>query len=546
MMENPIDYLEIAYESNIEELYEFARYQHAMLVEESMYIRQCLEAGYITVFEASDKTQSIWKSISNKVKEFFSKLRESYYKRAVKLSEKYVTWLNDSTISAEIRDRAKTASKTMAPYWKGDYIKGRDIIKSAMTQAFNKFNNGKYDDYTWGADLGVKSAEDIADNDLGAKLKALFKFGSLEEVHVKRVTITGTELSKIVDDAISYVTLYKTNCTKSVNDLTKTYENSRNKAKPPSTDATPKAGAKTEAKPDAASESYYRFFDIEGCMLCETSLGDFDFMVNNPEHKPMFTTHEVATFVNNAQDFLIGLLNGNVTLQDATKYNELIASIISCRELPNNPIFINKLMDDLDTIEYLVNERIAFRDDIPQNVISLFRISEDTLSKWRYKNGLYTNATNTLESILYEADAAPTNTNNDGEKDKPEKQDSVDEDGQSVKDTTVTSGENDPTDPNKSDKTTTSDSAASTYLKNIDSLFKLAISAFATACEERFVTFIALLKAIGDKSGKPPKFDKDGKYIPRAKQTEAEKRETDQTNNNANTNTDTTSDTNVS
>ena len=513
MIDNPIDYVEIAYESNIEELYQFANYQHSMLIEESMYIRQCLESGYISVFEASDKTQSIWKTISAKVKEFFEKLRAAYYKKAVQLSEKYVTWLNDSTISAEIRDRAKVASKTMAPYWKGDYTKGRDILKSAITQAFNKFNLGKYDDYTWGSDLGVKNAEDITDTNLGAKLKALFKFGSLEEVHVKRVTVSGTELTKIVDDAITYVTLYKTNCPKSVNDVSKLYENLRSKAKPPSVDTSAKTGAKTEAKPEAtnsgATESFYRFFDIEGCRLCETALGEYDFMINNPDNKPIFEMSEMDTIINETIDFLWGITENTVTLQDAIKYNQLASCIIACNNIPDNPDYRHRLIENLDTIDYIVNDRIMFGGNIPNNVIGMFKLTEDTMTKWKYANGLDRIKTGSLESILYEADEP-----NKDEQPK-ETQDSVDENGKSVSDKVVTSGENDATDPKKADKTTTSDSAASTYLKNLDSLFKLAISAYTTACEERFVAFIALLKSIGDKSGKPPKFDKDGKYIPR-------------------------------
>lgn len=532
-----MDYVEIACESNIEELYDFANYHHAMLAEESKYIRECMESGYISVFEASDKTQSIWTKISNKVKEFFNKLVAMFRKNAVKKSEKYIAWLNDGSVSQEIRDRAKTASKTMAPYWKGDYIKGHDILKTAMTTAYSKFNMGKYDDYSWGSPIGIKSASDITDGNLNAKLKALFKFGSLEEIHVKRVTVTGSELTKIVDGVITYVSQYKVNCTKRVSDISELYVKSRDKAKPPSVDNSPKSGTTTQVK--TAEESFNRFFDIEGCPLCELSLGEFDFAINKPDRQ-LYETSNIDITVGEIIDLIESLSDKRVTVQDALLYNELITRTVSYDISDGNSSQLTRLYENLKYIDEYVSDQITSRPDVSNSITSIFEMSNTSLYKFN----------NNIEIMLEEdststSDNSSSNNNNNKNKEK-ETQDSVDSDGNHVSDTSITSAEGDATNQKGADKTTTSDSAASTYLKNLDSLFKLAVSAYATACEERFVTFVNLLKSIGDKSGNPPKFDKDGKYIPRNTSKPPEEQNGDNAKHKEVDDTDTTNNTDVS
>lgn len=71
--------------------------------------------------------------------------------------------------------------------------------------------------------------------------------------------------------------------------------------------------------------------------------------------------------------------------------------------------------------------------------------------------------------------------------------------------------------------TTKGDNPMTEYYKNVINFFKLAQSAWMTAAEERFLMYIKILTQIGDKDGKGPSFDKNGKYVRKGEPTEAKK-----------------------
>ena len=58
---------------------------------------------------------------------------------------------------------------------------------------------------------------------------------------------------------------------------------------------------------------------------------------------------------------------------------------------------------------------------------------------------------------------------------------------------------------------------ASKYLENVKTFAKLAVSAYQTVLDERYILYINICKSIGDNSGSGPKFDKNGKYISKTK-----------------------------
>lgn len=79
---------------------------------------------------------------------------------------------------------------------------------------------------------------------------------------------------------------------------------------------------------------------------------------------------------------------------------------------------------------------------------------------------------------------------------------------ESDKEKDAVSGTNNET--NKVEKDKSED--AVNYLKDCDHFFKLCITAYITAAEERFKSYVNVMLTIGDETGKPPKVDKDGKY----------------------------------
>ena len=71
---------------------------------------------------------------------------------------------------------------------------------------------------------------------------------------------------------------------------------------------------------------------------------------------------------------------------------------------------------------------------------------------------------------------------------------------------------------------TKADDGAMTYWKNIEKFFKLAVSSYQTAMDERFIMYNNVFLQIASGSELAPKFDKDGKYIP----IDQRKKESDQ------------------
>jgi hypothetical protein len=75
-------------------------------------------------------------------------------------------------------------------------------------------------------------------------------------------------------------------------------------------------------------------------------------------------------------------------------------------------------------------------------------------------------------------------------------------------DTLKAAAKDDPAKQKELDKT--SDDAAIKYCMALNRFFQIAVSAYATACEERFITYVNILKKI---NGGGPKLDKNGKYV---------------------------------
>lgn len=107
----------------------------------------------------------------------------------------------------------------------------------------------------------------------------------------------------------------------------------------------------------------------------------------------------------------------------------------------------------------------------------------------------------------------------------PEGKDTTDDKNGKPKEINVTDVSSDKTDDD-SNKDNTEGSSSDTdkegatnndiveYYKNVVKFFETCISAYITACEERFITYCKLLMEISRATGRAPKFDKDGKYIP--------------------------------
>lgn len=125
----------------------------------------------------------------------------------------------------------------------------------------------------------------------------------------------------------------------------------------------------------------------------------------------------------------------------------------------------------------------------------------------------------------------------DGNSTKPKSE----TDNQNVKDVEVTddSGKEIPKeeqkeqqDANKEEEKGTK-AAKSDYLRSVEYFVKLVVSGYATACDERFITYLSVIKTVANYAGiKKAKYDKHGNYVSRHHESDANKDSNTESNDN--------------
>lgn len=252
-----MDYTRMAMESNLQMLDMIQEYQMTTMIEESEYIRTCLECGFVVTMEASDK-DGILATLRDAFRAFIDKITSIFRKKSVERAKKYKGWVS------MYKSRLVTVADTiepieLAPFWDGNYNEDAATLRKAINTAYTNAKAQKYD-YSFGKSF-IKDVKDIQDHagTLPTHLKNYFKFGDIGLDAVEPRRITGSELAKKIPDMTNYVIDFD----KISKDAIDMVQAALNKG----LDSMPK-------NKDVAAEGLtkYSVLEVEGKPVCESSL----------------------------------------------------------------------------------------------------------------------------------------------------------------------------------------------------------------------------------------------------------------------------------
>lgn len=196
-----MDYIEFSLLEDLSITSLYNNYKMNELIQESKFIIESLNSGYISVFEA-EKKQSLLNIIIQKTKDFFNKIINIFRIRSIKKCEKYKDMIEKNRDA--IKNGNKDVAITASPYWKADWQKDLDRINSAMNNAINSISNKTYNYDFIKAFISVKD-DNILSSDNKEYFKNYFRFGVADATEVKPVKLSWDDLDKLTDSMMSYI-----------------------------------------------------------------------------------------------------------------------------------------------------------------------------------------------------------------------------------------------------------------------------------------------------------------------------------------------------
>lgn len=382
-----MDYCTLALESLLKD----QKVQYALevnnLVEESNFIYECVNSGYISLENL--QITPVTEGVVDSMMEFIDKLFLRFKEASVKRANKYVPWLKECR--EEIKARAaKMESKSLSPLWKGKWREDGTEIVRAIRQAVTNYNGEKYDDYGFTKKF-LKDSGTLTDSGsytLTEYMKLYFRYGEQLTERPDNVTVTSSEMTRLIDDMFEYVINFGDIVVKSLENNNKNIQTELKKLKP--------------------------------------------------------KTGEVAADTNKVE------ANTESVSSDTW---------VSIEQRPISETILNTL----------------------PNYVSVF---EETTEVDKKKAEAEAKALKDKQ-VQQNKDQGSVTSSNDADGDKP--------------------GDKASDEPKPEDKSVG-------YIDNVNRFARLAIAAYQTTLDERYLLYINIFKDIGDASGGGPKF-KDGKYI---------------------------------
>ncbi len=321
------DYTEIAMASLLETQHLYNKLELEQMIQESLWIQQCLESGFILpmpVMEEgdqqaeqgkqaeSDAKQKVLKArsegsardLANAIKAWLDEIIANIRRGAVKRKQKYAPWLED--VSEELKTAAgkMTYGVKITPYHRAKYDKDVGIAVNSINDATRSLENKDLNNFDFCQ--AIVEPEKVANRsgDLANLIKNYFRYNIKNTNKVDTAMLAGQDLIKFVPDAITYITKYDEIVGKNVQKISNAYNPSKiakaiEKAEEgtgngggnatPAGDKQNEGGGNTNAQPDTASVNPHLYLSVEDRAVCEsllTTLINYIPVTENGEDKP--------------------------------------------------------------------------------------------------------------------------------------------------------------------------------------------------------------------------------------------------------------------
>lgn len=228
-----MDYTVLAMESLLDSQKVWQELKARKLVEESNFIIECMNTGYIANLEALEMVP-VTESIISAIIAFFEKIAGLFREKAIERSKKYDEWLKE--YQDELIARCKKAnSLKLSPYWNGKWREDGNALASDIMTGFQNHENGKYNNYQFTSRYlaNFKILTEGERSDLNDSLKQYFRFGLKQTETPEEIEMTGEALSSHIEDMIKFNLNYVTECPKIIDNIKTAIARGLDKITPP-------------------------------------------------------------------------------------------------------------------------------------------------------------------------------------------------------------------------------------------------------------------------------------------------------------------------
>ena len=229
------------------------------LVEESNFICECLNNGYISL--ENMQFTPVNEGMADSLVEFFNKIISHFKTKSVERSKKYIPWLKDHR--DEIKERAsKTGSLKLSPLWEGNWDSDGKEIVNAIRTAYDNYGRGEYTNYSFTKKFldSEKVLTDEGTAVLTDSFKQYYRYGIKRATRLDDVTVNGAKLAELIDGMIDYLINFDTkvvgNVTKINDQITRSLKTIKDNSGESLVSNTVKANADVPAKEGLSADTW--------------------------------------------------------------------------------------------------------------------------------------------------------------------------------------------------------------------------------------------------------------------------------------------------
>lgn len=463
------DYTEIAMASLLETQHLYNKLELEQMIQESLWIQQCLESGFILpmpVMEEGDqqaeqgkqaeanakqkvtqaRSEGSARDLANAIKAWLDEIIANIRRGAVKRKQKYAPWLDDVAEDLKTAAGKMTYGVKITPYHKADYNKDVTIAVNSINDATRSLENKDLNNFDFCQ--SIVDPEEVSNRSgaLTNYIKNYFRYNIKNTNKVDTSIIVGQDLVKFVPDAIDYISKYDDIVSKNIQKISNAY---------------------------------------------------------NPG--------KISKAIEKAEEGTGG--NDGATAGDN-------------KSAENNT---NKQTGDMNSINpnlFLSVEDRAVCESLLTTLINYTPLIE---------NGANTQTDNKQDNN--QKSESSNVDKNTGEASQGVKVDTVDNNNKPV------NPNDEKNEENKQEDKGNSKAQVTAYMKTIEYYIKLLISSYATACDERFITYLNVLLKVAESGKVPkPKFDAKGNYIGKGADNKVSTTNADNNDNTNETNNKNTTD----
>lgn len=226
----------------IEEQKEFNKNQIKRMITESMWMKACMEAGFILPIQEADETKvepannntqtnkssgtKKTSKISTTIKQWVNNFMTRIISDIAQRYESYGPWVEyyKDDLLAAVSKKDSNLSYKIVPYHQADYKTQSTYCVGSFNSAIKNMQSGNHTDYSYTNNIVDSKYVTGSSSEMNVYILNYFRTGKKNISDVNKVVLNGMELQKFVQTAINYISRYKTEVSGNVKKISAAYQ----------------------------------------------------------------------------------------------------------------------------------------------------------------------------------------------------------------------------------------------------------------------------------------------------------------------------------